>query len=72
MKFKSKAEMMWNVSREAEENFINDFPESMSDIQDLRDLFKMIRGTEYRRGKEDGRIEMEKELTENTSRGSIE
>lgn len=59
-KFKSKAEMLWDVSREAEEDFMKYFPE-VPCKEDIEELFKMIRGAEYRRGKEDGRKEMEKE-----------
>ena len=58
MKIKSKAQMMWEVSKEAEENFMKEYPFVPSKY-DMEDLFKMIRGAEYRRGKEDGRTEID-------------
>ena len=48
--------MMWEVSREQEEIFRKGIPEIVNDI-DVDDFFKMIRGAEYRRGKEDGNKE---------------
>ena len=69
----SKAMMMWKVSKEQEGQLIPEvfqYLETSSidktklvGIKDeLKDLFKMIRGAEYRRGKEDGKEEREKEL----------
>ncbi len=68
---KSKAQMMWEVSKEAEEEYFKEAEKTwnfhrshnqglitvseakkMSD--ELKELFKLIRGSEYRRGKEDG------------------
>lgn len=50
---KTKVQMMWEVSREQEEEFRKILPEEFQDTQ-IDDLFKLIRGSEYRRGKEDG------------------
>ncbi len=44
--------MMWEVSREQEELFRKGIPKKVDGI-DTEDLFKLIRGSEYRRGKED-------------------
>lgn len=60
-KFKSKAQMMWEVSKEQEELFVKGIPDIVNGI-DTWEFFKMIRGAEYRRGKEDGRLEFAKEL----------
>ena len=53
---KTKAQMMWESYRNAEKEFLKEFNEK------FEELMKAIRGTEYRRGKEDGRKEMETEL----------
>ena len=60
-KFKTKAQMLWDVSKEVEKDFIESLPEKYQNF-DTWEKFKLIRGAEYRRGKEDGRIEMEKEM----------
>ena len=57
---KSKAQMRWQISKEQEELFVKGIPEIVNGI-DTWELFKMIRGAEYRRGKEDGRNELAKE-----------
>ena len=49
---KSKIEMMWEISREQEEEFRKGIPEVVNGIY-TDELFKMIRGAEYRRGKQD-------------------
>lgn len=53
---------MWEVSKEQEEKFRNGID---YDDDELEELFKLIRGAEYRRGKEDGR----KEYQENENEG---
>jgi len=59
MKHKSKVQIMWEVSREQEELFKKEIPLIVKDI-DVKELFKLIRGTEYRRGKEDALLEKQK------------
>ena len=58
---KTKVQMMWEVSREQEEDFkheiLEKYPGNRVGEIDIDELFKMIRGCEYRRGKEDGRNE---------------
>ncbi len=49
---KSKIQQMWDISREQEEEFRKGMPEIVNGI-DVEMFFKMIRGAEYRRGKED-------------------
>lgn len=51
-KYPTKAQMMWEVSKEQEK----EFRDSLTDYNklELDELFKLIRGAEYRRGKEDG------------------
>ena len=63
MKHKTKVQMMWEVSREQEEEFVKGIPNIVNGI-DTWEFFKMVRGAEYRRGKEDGRNEILKELKE--------
>lgn len=48
----SKIQMMWKVSKEQQEEFIKRLPNEFSEIE-TSELFKLIRGAEYRRGKED-------------------
>ena len=64
----TKIESMWKISREVQENFIRELDcttEGKMSIDEVEDLFKMIRGAEYRRGKADGIKETKKEtLTE--------
>lgn len=55
---KTKIQMMWEVSREQEEEFIKTIPKIVNGI-DTAELFKMIRGCEYRRGKEDANLAKE-------------
>ncbi len=62
-KFDSKAVTMWKVGKEQEELFRKGVPEIVDEIP-VEELFKLIRGTEYRRGKEEGIIELKKELME--------
>jgi len=52
-KFKSKAQMMWEISKEQEVDFRQSLPKNYNKLE-LDELFKLIRGAEYRRGKEDG------------------
>ena len=62
---KSKAQMMWEVGKEQEEFFINEYlPNDIQVIKEFLELIKLIRGSEYRRGKEDGIKEYKKELLE--------
>ena len=49
---KTKIQMMWDVYREQEELFREGIPDIVNGI-DTEELFKAIRGSEYRRGKED-------------------
>ena len=56
---KSKVKMMWEVSKEQEEEFRKSLPEELND-SDTDDLFRLIRGTEYKRGKEDALKEVKK------------
>ncbi len=64
---KTKAQLNWEVSREQEENFIEDLVlVKMGNKEDLKEFFKMIRSCEYRRGKEDG-IKQCQESTQRTS-----
>ncbi|GAG66094.1 unnamed protein product [marine sediment metagenome] len=51
-KEKTKIQMMWEVSREQEVRFREGMAEEVNGIN-VADLFKLIRGSEYRRGKED-------------------
>ena len=59
MKYQTKAQMMWNVSKEQEEEFRRRFifDGSVESLSDFDELIKLIRGAEYRRGKEDGKKE---------------
>ena len=54
MKNKTKVESLWEVSKEQEEEF-KKFILGIIDMTKVDDLFKLIRGAEYRRGKEDGK-----------------
>jgi len=58
-KFKSKIQMTWEISREQEQLFRKGIPEIVDGI-DTDELFKLIRGSEYRRGKEDAEKELAK------------
>jgi len=49
----TKAMMMWLISKEQEEIFRKGLPEEINGIN-VDDFLKMVRGAEYRRGKEDG------------------
>jgi len=59
---KSKAQMMWEVGKEAEAQFRMEIKGNLHSEDELEELFKLIRGSEYRRGKEDGIKEHEKWL----------
>ena len=63
MKFKSKAQMRWEVSKEMEQDFkhaiLVKYPSNIIEGINIDELFKLIRGAEYRRGKEDGIKEFE-------------
>ena len=50
-----KTEMLWNISKEQEALFLKALPEVVGGIE-VRDLMRMIRASEYRRGKEDTSI----------------
>jgi len=43
---------MWDISKEQEERFIKSIPEIVEGI-DVKELFKLIRSAEYKRGKEE-------------------
>lgn len=49
---KTKIQLMWETYKEQEEEFRKSLPEDYDEIE-LDELFKGIRGSEYRRGKED-------------------
>lgn len=55
-----KIRMQWEVSKEQEENFKREIPEIVDGI-DVEDLFNLIRGAEYRRGKEDAQSGSDKD-----------
>jgi hypothetical protein len=62
-KFKTKAQMNWEIGKEQEEIFIASLPRLVEKDDDpLLLLFKQIRQNEYRRGKEDGQKEKEAEM----------
>ncbi len=61
-KFPTKAQMMWEVSREQEEDFREKLDWDIFNENDIYELFKLIRGAEYRRGKEDGIKECNQDL----------
>ncbi len=60
IKIKSKVQMMWDVAVEQQELFMKGIPEIVNGI-DTKELFKFIRGAEYRRGKEDALKEVKNE-----------
>ena len=47
-----KTQMLWDISKEQEEVFCKSIPEIVDGIE-VKQLFKMIRSAEYRRGKEE-------------------
>lgn len=47
-----KTEMLWKISKEQENKFLKLVPEFVEGIE-VKELFKMIRSAEYRRGKEE-------------------
>lgn len=51
--------MMWRISKEQEEEFRKNISEVVNGVN-TEDLFKLIRGSEYRRGKEDAQKEAKK------------
>lgn len=52
----TKAMSMWKISKEQEEIFRKGLPVLLGwDEFDIAELFKLVRGAEYRRGKEDER-----------------
>lgn len=53
-KYPTKAQMMWEVSKEQEETFRKYLKQDTLNEINIDELFKLIRGAEYRRGKEDG------------------
>lgn len=57
MKHKTKNQLMWEVSNEQEVSFRKVLLKEFSQIE-VDEFFKLVRGSEYRRGKED---QMEKE-----------
>ena len=65
-KFKTKIQLMWEVSKEQEANFryliSEKYPSNIVEGMDIDELFKLIRGSEYRRGKEDALKERDKEI----------
>lgn len=54
-KFKTKAQMNWEVGKEQEKEFICKMEQGLDKegITELKELFAQIRQNEYRRGKED-------------------
>ncbi len=71
MKFKSKVQMMWDVAREQEKLFREGIPDIVKGI-DTEEFFKMLRGAEYRRGKEDGTLDSQKEMLEKIDKIDVE
>ena len=57
MEHKTKAQMMWEISKEQEKEFRKGIPDIVNGINTW-EFFKLIRGAEYRRGKEDGNKEL--------------
>lgn len=55
----TKIQMMWRISKEQEEEFRKNISEIVNGVN-TEDLFKLIRGSEYRRGKEDAQKEAKK------------
>lgn len=60
-KHKTKAQMNWEISKEQEEKFRRALDRDILNGIDVDELFKLIRGAEYRRGKEDGIKECKEE-----------
>jgi hypothetical protein len=66
-KLPTKISLMWEVSKEQEQNFkhaiLDKYPSNRikdgDGYIDIDELFKLIRGSEYRRGKEDALKELE-------------
>ena len=61
-KYKSKAQMNWEIGKESEVNFLATLYviHDMNYVELVRELFAQIRQTEYRRGKEDALKEIKK------------
>ena len=59
--YKSKNQMMWEVGKELEEEILKE----VFSIRDMetKDMFKLIRSTEFRRGKEETKKELLQELS---------
>lgn len=61
--------MMWSISKEQEQEFkhaiLEKYPSNIIEGIDIDELFKLIRGAEYRRGKEDGLNDMIEIVNEN-------
>lgn len=52
---KTKAQINWEIYKEQEDKFKHHMQNrELPPLQDIDELFKAIRATEYRRGKEDG------------------
>lgn len=58
MKYKTKAQLNWEIGREREIRFYGDLADTLErlikNVTELEELLVQIRQTEYRRGKEDG------------------
>lgn len=54
-----KTKQLWKISKEQQEKFITELDKNCIlmnwDLLDIRELFKMIRSAEYRRGKEENK-----------------
>ena len=64
----TKIDSMWKISKEHQKNFIEKYLKDVDEIE-VHDLFKMIRGAEYRRGKQDGLKEKENDNMKNKPEG---
>lgn len=66
-----KIRQLWEISKEQEAQFMKDIDSEYCTIPseiEVDDLFKLIRGAEYRRDKEDGIEEKQKEFISNIER----
>lgn len=68
--YPTKAQLMWEVSKEQEEIFRKIVSDKYDKIE-LDEFFKLIRGSEYRRGKEDGIEELQDTELEDALSGCI-
>jgi glutamyl-tRNA reductase len=72
--FKTKAQMNWDIGKEQEIEFMHwieqhAFPDF---VEETKQLFYQIRQNEYRRGKEDAKLEERKKCIEEIEKLTIE